>query len=625
MIRELADIEEIERIPLEQQNDVWTVPDLLKRGAALDPGKAALLYLKDGSPNENPEIVTYQQLTERVAQAVNLFHSLGVGANDSVAILMPTVPQNYVAMFAAATAGIAFPINWMLHPSQIGELMEAARSKVLVTLGPTPDYDIWGKAETLRQRFGKSLHILQVPGPGGRVDLQHNFDLRASRTKAADPARTISADDTAFYIHTGGTTNKPKLARIPHRCIAYKSWAMALLTRQEPSQTVFGVSPLFHIGGIVLKTITSLSRGQTTLIPGAGGFRNKNVIRDYWKLIERFRITDLAGVPTVLGALTSVPVNGADISSLRPLATSGSSALPTAIADHFEKTLGIRILSDYGLTEATASVTLPPRDGPRKDGSSGIRLPFTQVRTVMIDGGCITRDCAVNEIGEIIVKGPGVIPGYVDPALDAGLFLEDRWIRTGDLGRLDEDGYLWVTGRAKDLIIRSGHNIDPRIIEDTLMTHDGVALVAAVGKPDAFAGELPVAYVQPKPGAALDAERLKEFARAKISERAAAPVDVFLIDALPVTGVGKIYKQELRERALCLTISKVVSSLVPPGMFGSVVTTPDPASGMLVTVTLLRGRDNVDQAVEEKVRVELGRYAFASTIAWYASDLAEAR
>jgi fatty-acyl-CoA synthase len=615
VIAGLADIEAIERIPLEQQNSVWTVPDLIARGAALNPDRPALHYLKTGSPDDVPETVSYRELLQRIHRAANLFRSLGVTPTDSVAILLPTVPQNYVAMLGAAMAGVAFPINWMLQPSQIGELLESGRSKVLVALGPTPGYDIWEKAEALRRRFGSALHILQVAGPDQPADHADDFD-RLCAGQPATAGDQPGRDDIAFYIHTGGTTNKPKLAQIPHRCIAYKCWVMSTLTNQDPARVVFGVSPLFHVGGIVLKTITSLSHGHTTVIPGAAGFRNRNVIRDYWKLIERFRITDLAGVPTVLGALTSVPVGTTDISSLRKLATSGSSALPAEIANHFERTLGIRVLSDYGMTEATASVTLPPRDGPRKDGASGIRLPFTGVRTVIIDAeGRVVRDCRPDEIGEIIARGPSIIPGYVDPALNAGLFVGDGWIRSGDLGRLDADGYLFVTGRIKDLIIRSGHNIDPRIIEEILMTHEGVVLVAAVGKPDVYAGELPVAYVQPKPGVTLDPAQLKEFARARIPERAAAPVDIFLVDALPVTGVGKIYKHELRDRGLRQVISDLVVSLVPSGWFGGVTTSADPIQGTLVTVTL---NHDVDDALERKLRGELGRFAYAFAIVWEA-------
>ena len=613
MICGLADIEAIERTPLERQIDAWTIPELIERGAARDPDRAALKYLANGALDDAVETVTYRELSTRVRQAAALFRSLGVTRAEPVAILLPVVPENFVALLGAARAGIAFPVNWMLDAGHIGELVAASGARVVIALGPTPGYDIWEKAQKLAGRARRLL------------DEREFARLCQSRPPDEPAGELPGRDDIALYIHTGGTTSKPKIAKVAHRCVAYKAWAMSRLVDLTPSQVTFGVSPLFHVGGIVLRTVTPLSLGQTIVVPGAAGLRNKNVIRDYWKLVERFRITDLVGVPTVLGALAGVPRGDADVSSLRRVATTGSAALSSGVADHFEKHFGIRILSDYGLTEATATVALPPRDGPRKDGSSGVRLPYTQVRAAVFGaGGRIERDCRVDEIGEIVVRGPGVIPGYLDPALDGALFAGEGWIRTGDLGRLDADGYLWVTGRVKDLIIRGGHNIDPRPIEEALQAHPAVELAAAVGKPDAYAGELPVAYVQLRPGQSAGAAELQAFARARIGERAAAPVEVFVLDALPLTGVGKIAKQALRERALRHAMAELLRAELPAGMLGDVSTSAHPTRGTLVTLALTAtvGRD---EAVEEKLRAALGRFTCAVEIVWSSSDRERAR
>ncbi len=617
MINSLADVAALERTPLEQHNDVWTVHDLIRRGAERDLDKVALHYLPSGSLDELPETITYRQLLASLHRAANLFASLGIGASDNVAILLPNVPQNYAAMLGAAVAGIAFPINWMLNGEQTAELINAARSKVIVALGPTPGYDIWEKVDALRARLAHRPRVIQVLGPDGRTDPEIDFDRmsRAQSDAAVASGRQAAPDDTAFYIHTGGTTRAPKIAQITHRAIAYKCWAVSVMRGQDASQVVYAASPLFHVGGIVLRTINTLSQGQTSIIPGALGFRTKNVLRDYWKLVERFRITDLSGVPTVLGALTSVPIN-ADVSSLRPFASTGSSPLPSETALYFEKTLGIRISLDYGMTETTASVTLPIRDAVGKDASSGIRIPFTEIRTVLFDSADrIGRDCAADEIGEIIIRSPGVTPGYLDASLNAALFIGHGWVRSGDLGRLDADGFLWVTGRAKDVIIRGGHNIDPRVIEETLMTHACVASAAAVGKPDAYAGELPVAYVQLKPGMQADAGALKDFARAHIPERAAAPVDVFIIDAIPVTGVGKIFKPALRDRALHSAVSTLLATMVPGNKAADIEVRPHPVHGTHVTVTLLSAI-GADATLEDRLHTELGRFSFSHSIVW---------
>ncbi len=621
-IRGLADIELLERIPLEQQNEVWTVYELIALGAAIEPDKAALEYLEHGSLDDDSQIISYRQLMLRIHQAANLFHSLGIGKSEPVAILLPIVPQNYFALLGAITAGIAFPINWMLEAPQIAALLNASGAKVLVALGPTPGFDIWEKVEAIRTRAPALRHVLQVKGPGGSTQPASDFDAlsQAQAGSGVNSARVIDPQDIALYVHTGGTTGLPKIAQLIHRAIAYKCWAYTILLEQRPGHCGLAAHPMFHIGGIVHHTISWLARGMRSVILGPMGFRSRNVIRDYWKLVERFKVTDLGGVPTTLGLLAGVAVD-ADISSLRPYVMTGSAGLPTQVSRYFQSTIGVRILSNYGMTENTATIALPPRDGDPRFGSSGIRFPFTRIRTVMIDeAGRIVRDCAVGEIGEILVQGPGVIAGYLDAELNRKLFVDGNWLRTGDLGRLDEDSYIWVTGRAKDVIIRGGHNIDPLLIEETLMTHPAVALVAAVGKPDARAGELPIAFVQLKAGASATDAELKEFARSRIPERAAAPVEVFVVDAMPLTGVGKIFRPDLRLRAARREFGQMVAAIATAERNASVSIDPHPVHGTVLRVALTPGGDGRDRDVELQIREALDRFTCVYEIAWRAED-----
>ena len=255
--------------------------------------------------------------------------------------------------------------------------------------------------------------------------------------------------------------------------------------------------------------------GATILVPSALGARSKRFIANYWKLVERYRIAFLSGVPTTLSVLiANPPRNGEDISSFRPYSPTGSAPLPAEVARRIEDLFGVRMLATYGATEFTQNATMVPRDGDPRYGATGIHLPYVQVKTAMLDGkGGIARDCKVDEIGAILVKGPNTIPGYVDPALDKTIFFGDGWVHSGDLGRLDEDGYLFITGRSKDLIIRGGHNIDPALIEEALMAHPAVAFAGAIGQPDAHAGELPCVYVELQPGATADPADLQAFAR----------------------------------------------------------------------------------------------------------------
>jgi fatty-acyl-CoA synthase len=617
-IRGMADIELLEQVPLEQRIDVWTIYELVKRGAGIDPDKAAFHCIERGSPQETPRTISYRQLVARVHQAANLFHSLGVGSGDAVAILLPIVPQNYFALLGATTAGIACPINWMLHAEQIAALLNATGARVLVALGPTPGFDIWEKIPELRERVPGLRHILQVKIPGGASEAGSDFDALSSDQSAERLTfeRSIDREDVAIYVHTGGTTGTPKIARVLHRSVAYKCWAYSVLLAQEPCHTTFAGSPLFHIGGIVHRTLGSLACGMSSVVLGPMGFRTRDVVKNYWKLVERYKVTELGGVPTTLGALSNVPPD-ADISSLRPYAMCGSAGLPARVSKYFAEQVGVRILSNYGMTENTATICLPPRDGEVRFGSSGIRFPYTKVRTVIVDGdGRIERDCNADEIGEIIISGPGVIPGYLDESLNVKLFLAGGWLRTGDLGRLDPDGYLWVTGRAKDLIIRGGHNIDPQLIEETLMAHESVALAAAVGKPDAYAGELPVAFVQLKPGAKVEAEDLKNFARSRIAERAAAPVEVFLVDPMPLTDVGKIFKPELRKRAGWQAYFEVVRPIAPAASEPEIDIVSDPVRGTLVVLTLSPTEETRDRAAERALRSALDGFTCAYRIAW---------
>jgi fatty-acyl-CoA synthase len=241
----------------------------------------------------------------------------------------------------------------------------------------------------------------------------------------------------------------------------------------------------------------------------------------------------------------------ADISSLKN-AFSGSSPLPIELYNRFKKDTGIDIVEGYGLTEATCLVSINPPEGAKKIGSVGLPFPYTHVRILTSQGAIGFRECEVDEVGEICISNPGVYEGstYTEADKNKELFAEGRFLRTGDLGRIDADGYLFITGRAKDLIIRGGHNIDPAIIEEALMGHPSVGFVGAIGQPDAHAGELPVAYVELVKGKSASVDELMTFATQHIHERAALPKFIEVLPELPKTAVGKVFKPDLRRMAI---------------------------------------------------------------------------
>jgi len=236
----------------------------------------------------------------------------------------------------------------------------------------------------------------------------------------------------------------------------------------------------------------------------------------------------------------------------------------------------------YGLTEATAACSGNPVWGKRKAGSIGLRFPFQEMKVVNLDlNGDYLGDRKTNEIGAVVVRGPNVFQGYKQAEKNAGVFHGDGWLLTGDLGRQDEDGYFYITGRLKDLIIRGGHNIDPQAIEEAMLRHPSVALVAAIGQPDTYAGELPCVYLTLQPGMEASIDELKFHAQLVISERASIPVHFEILNQMPLTAVGKIFKPALRERAI---VRVVDAAVIECGVSASVAVENCPSAGTKVIV-----------------------------------------
>jgi fatty-acyl-CoA synthase len=502
---------------------------------------------------------------------------------------MPTLPELYTTIVGGMAAGVICCLNWMLKPPQVLELIRASRAKVVVVQGPTPGYEIWQNFSTIADQLDKDVAVLTVPGPAGsRID-----DSDFARRLATQPgdkltfARKADPSDIVAYIHSGGTTDSPKLVKITHRGLAYKIWVSNMIMAHQAEDVIFADYPIFHVAGFYNRCVSALSGGMRIVIPTALGARNKEFIARYWKFVERCGVTVLAGVPTTLSVLAKNPPQGENISSLRPYMPTGSTGMPIEVSREIERITGVRCLLTYGATEYTANVSQAPRDGDPRYGSAGIRIPYTQIRIAKLDEhGKIERDCAADEIGTVLIKGPGVTPGYVDERFNQGLFSPDGWFISGDLGRIDEDGYLWLTGRVKDVIIRGGHNIDAGLIEDVLRRHPAVLLCAAVAKPDAYAGELPAAYVQLVKGKRATPDELKDFVRGEITERAGTPDEIYIIDPLPLTDIGKPNKALLRHDAAMRTFTTVLDKLVGSAAGIGVEVRQDPTYGTLAIINV---------------------------------------
>ena len=621
-LRNLADIEELERVPLEQRLPSWDANDWIQRGLDLAPPKVAIRYIADGNPDSPAIQVTYRELKQRTIAMANLFHSLGVGHGDAVLYLMPTIPALYTVMLGSLAAGISCCTNWMLEPSHWIGLIRASRAKVVVALGPTPGYEIWEKLQTICADLPPGVRILSVQMPGGEPLPGSDVELLASRLSGDKLAFTRKAkqEDIAAYVHSGGTTGSPKLVKLTHRGFSYKFWANTLVMAHTADDVIFSDYPMFHIAGFFGRGIMAIADGMEIVIPSPIGARDKRFIENYWKFVDKFHISILSGVPTTLAQLSKSPPTGENLVSLRPYGVTGSTAFPAEVARQLEKICGVRMLASYGATEYTQNVAQPPRDGDPRYGSAGLRLPYTQIKIVDIDeAGRIVREHGTDEIGLVVVKGPSVTPGYVDEDANNGILLPDGWFNSGDLGRIDADGFLWITGRAKDVIIRGGHNIDPTVIEETLLKHPEVVLAAAVSMPDSYAGELPIAYVQLTPNAKVSAEDVQAFALANSPERAAAPKLIILLDKMPLTDVGKPAKVQLRLDAARRAFTAALSEVTGDGLV-SVDMVADAKQGNRAVIRVVPKADASRREIEDRIRDRMKFYPTSYEIEWANSD-----
>jgi len=555
-------------MPWEERERPRTIHQMLHETALAFPDRPAIAYQLLSGASDPAETLTWAQFHARVCQAANLFRSLRIGEGDVVALVLPNALETATAMIGAMIAGIANPINPLLEPEQIGAILRETGARVVVTLRAFPKTDIAQKtAEAVRHapdvhtvleidlnRYLTPPKSWIVPLIRPKVPGRHHADIRDFNREAARQPRTLSfadsaGDRVAAYFHTGGTTGMPKVAQHRYDGMIYNGWLGHRLLFTE-RDSIMCPLPLFHVFACHVILMAAIKSGALVVFPTPAGYRGDGVFDNFWKLCERWKTTFVITVPTAVAALMQRKVD-ADISTVRN-AFSGSAPMPLELFNRFEGATGMKVIEGYGLTEATCLVSCNPPDGAKKVGSVGIPFPYTDVRIIRTAEGGEPVEAATDEVGEICISNPGVYAGhtYTEAAKNADLYHHDRFLRTGDLGRIDADGYLWITGRAKDLIIRGGHNIDPAEIEEALMAHAQVAMAGAIGQPDAYAGELPCAYVELVAGGTATAEDLMEHCKVHVRERAAMPKHIEVLPELPKTAVGKVFKPDLRKLAI---------------------------------------------------------------------------
>jgi fatty-acyl-CoA synthase len=488
----------------------WTA-----RRARMSPHRVAVVY-------EGREW-TYAELHDRATRVAQTLAHLGVRHGDRVAYLGPNDPTFPEVLFGAGQLGAVFvPINWRLAEPEVAYILSDCDARVLVYAG--------AHAATV-ERLG-SLPALR------RVALGEEYEsyLGAAATESIDEA--VGPDETCMILYTSGTTGRPKGAMLTHANITWNSVNLLLDVDVAGDEVTLVAAPMFHVAALnqtVLPTL--LKGGRVVIVPS---FDPERML----ELITRHRVTFLFGVPTMFQAMSQAPGWAeADLSSVRS-AICGGAPVPGAVITRYQER-GITFMQGYGLTEAAPGVLFLRRDeSVHKAGSAGTAAFFTDVRLVSPAG----TEALPGEPGEILVHGPNVMAGYWGrPADTAAVLSADGWLHTGDVGVADDDGYISIRDRTKDVIISGGENIYPAEVEDALYQHPAVADCGVIGVPDETWGEVGRAVVVLRSGFSVAPETLLEYLGDRIA-RYKIPKSVVLAESLPRTASGKVLKRELRRR-----------------------------------------------------------------------------
>ncbi|NEY36010.1 o-succinylbenzoate--CoA ligase [Streptomyces sp. PRKS01-65] len=465
--------------------------------------------------------VTYAQLYARTTRLAHALRARGVRRGDRVAYLGPNHPAYLETLFAAGTLGAVFvPLNTRLAGPEIAYQLADSGAKAL----------LYGPA-----------HAGLVAGlPGGadvriRVRLGDEYEEMTAGAAGEPIDEPVAADDTCLIMYTSGTTGRPKGAMLTHANLTWNAVNVLVDTDLTAGERALVSAPLFHTAGLNMLTLPVLLKGGTCVLVEA--FDPAGTL----DLIERHRITFMFGVPAMFDRVARHPrFPDADLSSLRIL-TCGGSPVPTSLIAAYQER-GLTFLQGYGMTEAApGTLFLDAEHAVTKAGSAGVPHFFSDVRVVRPD----LTPAGVGETGEVVVRGPHVMPGYWGLPEETAASFTDGWFRTGDAARTDEDGYVYIVDRIKDMIISGGENVYPAEIEDLLLAHPDVAECAVIGVPDDRWGEVPRAVVVPRQGARPDPGEILASLAGRLAKYK-IPKTVVIADELPRTASGKLLKSQVR-------------------------------------------------------------------------------
>ncbi len=530
-----------------------SLPEMVYRSAADFPDNPAIIFFG--------KKISYHHLQNLVLQAATGLSRLGLQSGQPVAVLLPNCPQAVITYYAVLHLGaVVVMVNPLAAPPEILDQVQRSGAKIVVVLD-----QLAPKVEQIRREL-KLKHLVvaslveYLPIPwkwlytfkarrerqqvGARSDLrQKDFQTLLTGNAADTPSLAAGSEDIATLQYTGGTTGVPKAAVLTHRnlvsnVLQINAW---LPHCRRGGERVLAVIPYFHVFGMTAAMNWPLNlAGTIIMLPR---FDATNVL----KTIHKLRPTVFPSVPTIFIALIHHPnLRRYDLTSLWG-SISGSAPLPQDVQDQFEALTKGRIIEGYGLTETSPVTHLNPIAGRRKPGSIGLPFPNTECRIVDAETGC--RDLPIGTVGELVLRGPQVMSGYWQNPAETALVLRDGWFYTGDLARMDDDGFFYIVDRKKDLIIASGFNIFPREVEEVLHQHPNVQDAVVFGVPESYRGETVMAIVVSKPALPLTAEELMDFCRQRLAAYK-VPTIIEFREKLPKTLVGKVLRRKLRQEAM---------------------------------------------------------------------------
>lgn len=607
-IQTRADIAAIEKYEFDQLLGAGTILESIELAAELDPDKIAIKHLMSAETNVPPRIISYRELVASLRASASLFEEASEGERPAVGIILPMLPEALIAAWGAASVGVGCQINPFLEMKYIASILNAARATVLVTATNAYGPGAWDKINEVIASVPTLKRVFIVGGNDPAKDFGRAIEAQIKKGSPFTPITDPHAE--AIYLPTGGTTANPKLVPMTHRGQLVNAWINGALGGSDPSNVVGHAMPNFHVGGFVVLALRALIFGQTLLTLTTDGFRNPKVVTGFWDIARHHGMTAVLATPATAAAILAVPNTTCEGHKIRTFHC-GASTIPVALANAFHEKFGIWLRELWGMTEVHGVVSGHPNGIVPVIGSVGTQMPHQPVRAFIVDEkNNFVRECAPGERGALVISGPGVMSGYVNPELNSGFHVKGvpdgkRWGNTGDLGMVDKDGYIWIFGRAKDVIIRGGHNIDANLIEEVLVKHPAVLLAAAIGRPDPAKGELPIAFVQLKPGAKASIDDLMGLCRKDVQERAAIPVELSIIEQMPMTAVGKINKPVLRRQVTGEVAESVARTVLGDRKFKVAV---DDAGARLVAIITIDGHP--DDALVAKLKEAFKTYEF---------------